>query len=55
MSEEYRRHASECLRIAEHVTDPKERLLLIDMAQTWLRLAREAEKSGTPQPQARTA
>jgi hypothetical protein len=44
VSEEYRRHAEACLRILENITDPKERLLMIDMAQTWLRLAREAEK-----------
>jgi hypothetical protein len=41
MSEEYRRHAAECLRLAECITDSKERLLLIDMAQAWQRLARE--------------
>jgi hypothetical protein len=44
MSEEYRRHAAECLRIAESVIDSQERIRLIDMAQSWLRLAEQAEK-----------
>jgi hypothetical protein len=43
--EEYRRHAAECLRIAEVVTDPQNRILLIHMAQTWLLLAQQIEKN----------
>jgi len=43
--EEYRRHATECLRIAAVVTDPQNRILLIHMAQAWLRLAHQAEKN----------
>jgi|tagenome__1003787_1003787.scaffolds.fasta_scaffold20910934_2 hypothetical protein len=46
MSEEYRRHAAECLRIAESVSDTDQRLWLIDMAQCWLHLAQQAEKKG---------
>ncbi len=43
--DEYRRHAGECLRIAEHVTNSQSRTVLIHMAQAWLRLARQAEKN----------
>jgi hypothetical protein len=42
---EYRRHAAECLRIAESVTDTEHRICLIDMAQYWLKLARKAEQN----------
>jgi hypothetical protein len=45
--DEYRRHAAECLRIAEDVTDSHHRNLLIGMAQTWLNLAQQAEKNPT--------
>jgi hypothetical protein len=30
--EEYRRHAAECLRLADGLADPRQRLALIDMA-----------------------
>ena len=40
---EYRRHAAECLLLADDTTDPKNKLLLVAMAQAWLRLARRAE------------
>jgi hypothetical protein len=43
--DKYRRHAVECLRIAEGVPDPTNRMLLIDMAQSWLALAQQAEKN----------
>ena len=43
--EKYRRHAAECLRIAEVVTDPQNRILLIHMAQAWLLLAQQIEKN----------
>ena len=41
---EYRCHAAECLVIADDITtSPKNRILLIAMAQAWLRLAQQAE------------
>ncbi len=43
--EAYRRHAAECLQIAEAVTDPQNRILLIHMAQAWLLLAQQIEKN----------
>ena len=48
--DKYRRHAVECLRIAEGVPDPRNRMLLIDMAQSWLVLAQQAEKNPTTDP-----
>jgi hypothetical protein len=41
---QYRCHAEECLRIADDITNAKNKMLLIAMAQAWLRLARQAEK-----------
>ena len=41
---EYRRHAAECLLIADDTTDPKNKLLLVAMAQAWLKLAQRAEE-----------
>jgi hypothetical protein len=46
-ADEYRRHAVECLRIADETINARSRVLLIDMAQSWLRLAHQAEKNLT--------
>ena len=43
--DEYRRHAAECLRIAEEVIDSRYRISLVNMAESWLRLAQQAEKN----------
>jgi hypothetical protein len=40
---EYRLHAAECLCIADDVTDAQNKMLLIAMAQAWLRLAQQTE------------
>jgi hypothetical protein len=42
---EYRRNAIECLRIADETSSARSRVLLIQMAQTWLHLAHQAEKN----------
>jgi hypothetical protein len=42
----YRKHAANCLSIAQHTADPKAKLALIDMAQIWVALAEEAERNG---------
>jgi hypothetical protein len=42
----YRRHAANCLGIAQSTADPKAKLALIDMAQIWIMLAEEAERNG---------
>ena len=40
---EYRAQAAECMRKAEHAKNANHRMTLFDMAQTWLRMADEAE------------
>lgn len=46
--DQYRRRAAECLRIAGDLPDSSNRMLLIDMAQSWLLLAQQAEKNLPP-------
>ena len=42
---DHRRYALECLCIADDTTtNPKNRMLLIAMAQAWLKLAQQAEQ-----------
>ena len=42
---EYRRHAAECLCIAdEDTTSPENRMLLVGVAQAWIKLAQRAEQ-----------
>jgi hypothetical protein len=48
--DKYRRHAVECLRIAEGIPESLNRMVLIDMAQSWLLLAQQAEKTDAPNP-----
>ena len=43
----YRRYARECFQIAENVADPGTRTWLIELAQSWLVLAEQAEKNLT--------
>jgi hypothetical protein len=38
-AEDYRRYAAECLRIAQTISSPGEKKLLLQMAETWRRLA----------------
>ena len=50
-SNEYRRLAGECMRIAETMSDPRGRATLMHMAGVWLELAQQAE-SGKREKQA---
>jgi hypothetical protein len=45
--EKYRIYAHECSQSAESVTDPGTRVWLLEMAQSWLLLAEQAEKNLT--------
>ena len=38
----YRAYAAQCVQLAADTTDEKQKLLLLEMAQHWLELAREA-------------
>jgi hypothetical protein len=55
-AEEYRHRAQECLELARSISLETARQALIDMAQSWLRLAQEQEASAPlgeaePRPQ----
>jgi hypothetical protein len=41
----YQLHAANCIEIAQRTTDPKSRLSLLAMAQSWLKLAEQAVKN----------
>ncbi len=42
-ADDYRRHASECVRLAQNAQNPGDKALLLKMAETWLRLADQAQ------------
>jgi hypothetical protein len=50
-SEEYRRHAGECVRLAQQIRNARDKALLLAMAETWLRLAEQADIRGNSKPQ----
>jgi hypothetical protein len=61
-TQQYRRHAAECLEIAESTGNPQIKSGLIAMAQSWLDLALQAEKNlntalvyETPEPHQQVA
>ena len=41
----YQLHAASCIEIAQRTTDPKSRLSLLAMAQSWLKLAEQTVKN----------
>jgi hypothetical protein len=47
-AEEYRRKAQECFDLAREISLESERAVVLDMAQTWLRLAEQQEKLQPP-------
>jgi hypothetical protein len=40
--DEYRRHAAECVRLAQRTQHPRDKALLLTMADSWIRLAEKA-------------
>jgi hypothetical protein len=46
-AEDYRRYAAECLRIAQTISSPSEKSVLLQMAETWQRLASQIELRNT--------
>ena len=42
---EYRKRAEECVEIAQTVRSPAQRTMLLHIAETWLRLADDADGS----------
>jgi len=47
LADQYKRRTAECIRIAERSTNSDDKALLLQMAQTWLRLAEKAEDQGS--------
>ena len=47
---DYRRYAAECVRLAQQVADPDDKVRLLDMAETFRELAdkNDARHSGPP-------
>jgi hypothetical protein len=43
--DEYRRNAVECARLAKLLTEPAHKLAMLDIAQAWARLAKQAIKN----------
>ena len=49
--DDYRDKALHCLDAADRVSDPQERLALLEIAQCWMRLAKHvASREGAPVP-----
>ena len=47
LADQYKRRAAECVRMAERTDNADDKALLLQMAQTWLRLAEKAEDRPT--------
>jgi hypothetical protein len=45
-SHDYRRFATECMKIASIAEDEQRRAIFVQMARTWLALAQKAETNG---------
>jgi hypothetical protein len=45
-AEEYQQRAADCLRVAQQMTNPANKALLLEMAQAWARLAEQAQTHG---------
>jgi hypothetical protein len=43
--ERYRACAAKCIRISRNIPDTAEKLVLLEMAQSWLKLAEQAAQS----------
>ena len=43
MATDYRKRAEECMEIAQTARTPAQRTMLLHIAETWLRLANDAE------------
>jgi hypothetical protein len=44
-SDDYRRNAANCMRLAEQTADPAAKAFLLDMARAWHNLADQAERN----------
>ena len=44
---DYRKRAEECLEIAQTARTPEQRTMLLHIAETWMNLARDAERNSS--------
>ena len=49
-ADDYRRHATECVRLAQNAQNPADKALLLKMTETWLRLVEQAEGRESKKP-----
>jgi hypothetical protein len=42
---DYRKHAAECMRLVNQMDQEEHRQMLLSMAQTWLKMAEERERT----------
>jgi len=49
-ADDYRRYAGECVRLARNAQASSDKALLLTMAQSWLRLAEQAESRAQKKP-----
>jgi len=54
-AEDYRRFASECLKLAQSAADESARALFLQMARTWLALAQKEEAGAGPNDPQKTS
>jgi hypothetical protein len=47
----YRSYAAKCIKISRNTSDPIGKLVLLEMAQTWLKLAEQATDAAEASPQ----
>lgn len=50
LTDRYKEFAAECVRVAREASNPKDKAMLLQMADTWLKLAEKAAKSGERTP-----
>jgi hypothetical protein len=43
-ADEYRDYAARCVRLAQRTTNPADKAMLLQMAETWRRLAEKIER-----------
>jgi hypothetical protein len=49
-ADEYKSLAVECVRLAQAVSNPSDKKMLLAMAETWLKLHERAEKRADSEP-----
>jgi len=47
----YRSYAAKCIKISRNVSDPAGKLILLEMAQTWLKLAELVTEAAEAAPE----